>query len=401
MLCNPYLSIGNIAAGSMTSGFWFETRRIRGLSAKLPENADVNPNHLPLYTFTDNTAHSNRSFGLNTYDIGYRGSGILQNTKLYKNKIGLFFHGTSGLTVKGGIIADNELGFLNFGNFAPGNVMEDMKIIGTSSIYRDTQCPSNNGIEFSLNARKTQLTLRNTTFEGFSYDNNLSCGDNNNLVLAIKKGFHWAPFDMPVFESDVTFDSNKNVFDVTQVFDPSETQQPWKTPWNLFLEDPNGSMNPSGLPGFFVQDAARLTVFADEGVCSPVDDRNGSGSNLKFCKEVCMRRVYINTGCCTEKFANKPLDADLDLLVTSIKDPTKSHLFKKYTTQRGLWYNNREFELVLPGGGDEYILEFKTSDGQTAGVPEKAAVRFDELLPSCDGYITKESLHFSYGVQLQ
>ena len=303
--------------------------------------------------------------------------------------------------MKGGIIADNKLGFLNFANFAPGNIMEDMKIIGTSSIYRDTQCPSNNGIEFSLNARNTQLTLRNTTFEGFSYDNNLSCGDNKNLALAIKEGFHWTPFDMPVFESDVTFDSNKNVFDVRQVFDPSETQQPWKTPWNLFLEDPNGSMNPSGLPGFFVQDATRLTVFADEGVCSPVDDRNGSGSDLKFCKEVCMRRVYINTGCCSEKFANKPLDADFDLLVTSIKDPTKSHLFKKYTKQTGNWYNNKEFELVLPGGGDEYVLEFKTLDGQTAGVPEKTVVRFDELLPSCDGYITNESLHFSDGVQLQ
>ncbi len=43
-----------------------------------------------------------------------------------------------------------------------------------------------------------------------------------------------------------------------------------------------------------------------------------------------MRRVFINTGCCWEKHANRQLDLDYSLVVTSVADPTKSFEFSKY-----------------------------------------------------------------------
>lgn len=63
--------IGNVAAGSKFSGFWFEVKtRVRGPSAsKFP---DMVPNKLPLLKFIDNVSHSNAQ-GLQTYpQAGYR-----------------------------------------------------------------------------------------------------------------------------------------------------------------------------------------------------------------------------------------------------------------------------------------------------------------------------------------
>lgn len=53
--------IGNVAAGSTFSGFWFELRAVRGDSK--PLYPDVNPRNLPLYTFRENTSHSNQDMG--------------------------------------------------------------------------------------------------------------------------------------------------------------------------------------------------------------------------------------------------------------------------------------------------------------------------------------------------
>ncbi len=353
---------------------------VRGDSAKLDDNKDIHPKSLPMYTFEDNTSHSSAKFGLNTYEFGYRGRGTMTNTKLYKNSIGLFFHGTSGVLFDGGLIADNaSIGIMNFGNFRPGNRMRNTKVIGTSAMYRDSVCPKGTGMLFSLNGRDQQLVLRNTTFEGYNYDSAIACEENTNLVLKLHGGFNSYPYDMPVFESDVTFDSNENVFDITHDFFPP------RKPWNTFLEDPNGSMNPTGLPGFFVQDDPRMTTFVEDGACSEVDR---DGSFAQFCKETCMRRVFIDTACCSEKEANRQLDPDYSLVVTSVADPTKSFEFSKYTLQSGKWFSNTKFDFLLPGG--EYTLEFINPDGEIE-LPFTVDITFDALPPACDGYVTKAS----------
>lgn len=375
--------IGNTAAGSQFSGFWFELLPIRGESKTLDDNIGIDPKTLDMYTFTNNTSHSSYEFGLNTYEIGYRGSGTMINTKLYKNKVGLFVHGTSGVTFKDGLIADSRsIGMLNFDNFSPGNTMENFRIIGTSAMYRDTVCPQSIGLMFSLNNRDEQLVLRNTTFEGFSYNNSLSCTKNSEyMALILKEDFHEYPYDMPVFESDVTFDSIEDVFDISHDFSPPSN------PWNVFLEDSDGSMNPTGLPGFFVQDAPRMTAFTEDGACSRV---NRTNSFAQFCKETCMRRVFINTGCCEEKHVTGQLDADYSLAVISMNVPTKYHEFTKYTYSAGNWKKNFKFDIVLPGG--EYALQFKNPNGDIEW-PSEVDITFDELLPACDGYVTESSFY--------
>ena len=99
-----------------------------------------------------------------------------------------------------------------------------------------------------------------------------------------------------------------------------------------------------------------MTTFVEDGACSEVD-RNDSFA--QFCKETCMRRVYTNTGCCFEKNANRQLDPDYSVVVTSNADPTKSYEFNKYTISRGLWFNNKNFDFVLPGGEIPWNLKMR------------------------------------------
>lgn len=78
---------GNVAGGSISSGFWFEAQ-IRGPHAYLYPNLD--PRHEPLLSFRDNVAHSNREDGIRTYPRrGYRPLNDMAHftdLKLYRNR---------------------------------------------------------------------------------------------------------------------------------------------------------------------------------------------------------------------------------------------------------------------------------------------------------------------------
>lgn len=98
-------------------GIWFELRDIRGASADLPENQDVNPRHLSLYTFRGNTAHSNNDAGMSTYAPGYcpPTEALFEGISSYHNSFGLFIHGTCRETVRDAFFGYNQEGVLYFG----------------------------------------------------------------------------------------------------------------------------------------------------------------------------------------------------------------------------------------------------------------------------------------------
>ena len=98
-------------------GIWFELRDIRGASAALPENQDVNPRWLPLYTFRGNTAHSNNDAGMSTYAPGYcpPTEALFEGISSYHNSFGLFTHGTCWSTVKNAFFGYNQEAVLYFG----------------------------------------------------------------------------------------------------------------------------------------------------------------------------------------------------------------------------------------------------------------------------------------------
>lgn len=69
---NPMNSwIDNVAAGGVSTGFWFELQReVRSPTAALPTSMGMSPRYLPLKLFRGNVAHSYGDHGLRTYPPG-------------------------------------------------------------------------------------------------------------------------------------------------------------------------------------------------------------------------------------------------------------------------------------------------------------------------------------------
>lgn len=351
--------IGNVAAGSSSSGFWFEMEDVRGdISPVL--YPDVDPRTLPLYTFKENTAHSNNDMGIRTYSPGWLPptEALFQSIKSYQNKHGIFIHGTRNLRVVDAIIGkQEEKGVLYFGN-GVGNVLEDSTIIG--------QC-GQIGIFFSLEKTEIQLEVINTSFYGFAE----GCEDNPGKSIYQGSAQPDDEYGMPIF-TDLFFDSNA----VHAVAIPDKYDGR-----SIFFEDPEGQMNPSGEPGFFVNDVEYNTVFIeDQDACSA-----GHSDGGLFCKNACMRKVEVDTGCCSKKFES-PTN-DYKMVVTSVDDPSKSYTFEKYLMNVGLWYNAKHFIFIIPSGN--YRVHFIDEFDGSIKVP---TVNFEfGNAPSCTDHVTEES----------
>lgn len=152
---------------------------------------------------------------------------------------------------------------------------------------------------------------------------------------------------------------------------------------NIFIEDRDGTMNPLGSQGFYVNNSPHMRSFIDSDLC---DDTN-------FCKNTCLRRVMIDTGCCSQKHSSPPVD--YQMVVTSKTDPAKTFVFDKYLKQSGLWYFANQFDVVLPL--DDYSVHFlRVSDGLIMVPP--VTLTFDDETnlddpPACD-HVTEDSFEY-------
>ena len=139
---------------------------------------------------------------------------------------------------------------------------------------------------------------------------------------------------------------------------------------NIHLEDVEGTMTPSGLTGFFVNNAAHMTAFINEEACSVVP-----GSSSLFCKQVCLRRMLVTT---TNTLGYQ-------MVVTSKADSTKSFVFSK------AFHDQKMFDVVLPF--DEYTVHFLDLEGEQFDLEGDVTLTFDDDdTPSCEPYITEASI---------
>lgn len=175
--------IGNVAAGSESSGFWFELQReVRPPTLFLETSASMAPRHLSLTTFRDNVAHSNWRHGLRTYPEGFapvKGKAIFEHTLSYKNgQAGIFFHNSQDMQVRGGLVADNaiQIDLDRADNIGIGGT----KIVGESKRFRSI-VESQEGLvgsfeslvgiqlhSFTTDETRSGATIRNIRFSGFA-----------------------------------------------------------------------------------------------------------------------------------------------------------------------------------------------------------------------------------------
>ena len=134
-ITNPTnIYVGNVAAGSSDSGFWFELQ-LRGDRANMFPNLD--PKRASLALFKENVAHSNGKVGFRAYPSGYRPyeEAVFDNLKSFRNQKGVFLHLSKNIKIEGGLFADNRQGVEI--DRADDIVMENSVIVGVSPAFRE------------------------------------------------------------------------------------------------------------------------------------------------------------------------------------------------------------------------------------------------------------------------
>jgi len=134
--------IGNVAAGSKGSGYWFEVEGFfRGASKNAPEVVDGSlpiPSRQDLspYLFDSNKAHSNEGDGMQTYPSGGwkpPTEAIFSNFVSYRNRgAGSFSHNGLNQTFLGGYYADNQRHGIDIDRSYEGRI-EDVTVVGYSA----------------------------------------------------------------------------------------------------------------------------------------------------------------------------------------------------------------------------------------------------------------------------
>ena len=145
----------------------------------------------------------------------------------------------------------------------------------------------------------------------------------------------------------------------------------------IAIEDEDGTLSGSGLPGFFVQDDTAITNFIDSASCGGVENC------LRFCPQACLRVgvVSVSQALTTRGFN------------MHIQDGTKSG-----TVARGkIWFDEKQnhinapipIVLPAPASGSPYQISFTDKNGQVAW-PGYATFSLDKA-PSCTGALVDRS----------
>ena len=179
-ITNPTNSwIGNVAAGSEGSGFWFEPL-LRG--TELEHYPDINPKTADLIAFENNVAHSNEGKGFQTYPTGYIPDGVqeMNGLKSYRNGgQGIFVHLSKNIKFNNVLVADNRYIGIDIDR-AEGITVKNSRIIGLSRSYTDfmnTQdagdsCGNDRSYGIDLHSWKNnpdydKVTIEDVTFIGY------------------------------------------------------------------------------------------------------------------------------------------------------------------------------------------------------------------------------------------
>lgn len=393
--------IGNVAAGSEDSGFWFEmSRSVRGPSATMPENDGYNPREKPLKDFRDNVAHSNNGHGIKTYPgHGYWPDGdaaVFKDCVSYRNAgNGVFLHNSGNIKIEGGIFADNRVQVDI--DRSPACSVDGARIVGYSEEFRSIKettksrghCPSSwplRGVEIHSywvgGSANGGSSITNTVFDSFE---DTGCADTVDILVDEEnRGY----FDVRTNVKNLTFSDDDS-------FVLSNCATSYSGLDNLVLRDEDGSI--MGEPGYIVSDSPALTTFAD---CY-----SDIGSCTAHCPGACLRSYVLSVSTLeaedptvqleiTDNNSNQviniqssyemPLNSDGSI---NIAEHTKTH-------------RNNLFYAVLPSGGD-YSARF-TKGGEEYW-PIFVRPDYDDHGSSCSDFssFTIEEPDFDYSTTCQ
>lgn len=380
--------IGNVAAGSKGSGYWFEVEGFfRGASKNAPEVVDGS---LPLpsrqdlapYLFDGNKAHSNEGDGMQTYPSGGwkpPNEAIFSNFVSYRNRgAGAFSHNGLNQTFIGGYYADNQRHGIDIDRSYEGRI-EDVTVVGYSAEYEAlVQSPSNEqgiqalsscgydnyvqrGIQLhaaKMGGKNLGYQLLNVTFERFG--SSTSCSD-------------MAAIDVDSREDSGYFDPRASISNI-KYNDVEEQSQ-----INLCDSQEAGVdyIHIVSDGGYIVSDNLLWTTFPQE--CSPLA---GGEACAQFCSNSCVRslKIYVPSASTPPSTVLKVVDTSTNKSI-QVSGKWESHM----NSHSEFYMLSAHYRLYLPVGGS-YVASFSDSETGTGVWPQYVDTIYEDTNPDgCGG----------------
>ena len=284
--------MGNVAAGSEGTGFWFELRK-RGPRAQL---FDLNPKTADLIRFKNNVAHSNAARGFRTYPSGYLPDTqqTFENLKSYRNDVaGVFLHITHNVKFVGLWTADNK----NVGvdiDRSDAIIISNSTIIGASDGYVelmnaqkfDGACRLEGlrGIELHTwknDPDETSPTIiENVVFQGFNHST--AC-PNASVPLHFDDNTRTTQFDAYASIAGISIKDKSSAIDFCDALNVSVI--------DAYITDLDGSLSTSKTegPSTLLSLHPVMKAFVD-----PVKCNDNKSRCYSYCKDTCFRSVRFS-----------------------------------------------------------------------------------------------------------
>lgn len=294
------------------------------------------------------------------------------NTRAYKNAgHGIFIHGVrdSTMTLDGGVFADNKIGIRNFNDRVN---FKNLEFIVTSDLVRQRRpgkCESSVGIQQRINPGWRQGSiLENVTFSGIN--EGPDCGQKGIEFyhLTGPKRYMGTPF-----LSGISLGQEMDREDLV-IIDCRWKEDPYKIE-NVIVEDPDGTVGLTGLPGFYVSDSLAAKAFITGATCVP----HPRGC-AEYCNDVCLRNVEVKTDACGAQCFNYTM---------RVSDGLTSFDYPLHIDQAD--DNKHAFEAVLPKG--VYEISFYDQDGllDEAIEPEHVTITLGQE-PTCPDHLVDSDI---------
>jgi len=352
-LTNPTNTLqGNVAAGSVGSGIWYELRKKGPLANAFPD-----PMYEPLIIFENNVVHSNLGkFAVRLYPTGFLPNGntqIASGLSSYRNAgTGIFIHKVHKFELTGAVFADND--FSVDLDRAEAILVANTTIIGMSESYRALMGREENAEKICNSVRNKVIgidlhswRLRNVEggFDILDVDINgfdgLDCGMAAPIhmdIFSLKQGG---------FEVPTTFSS----MNITEggVIDFCDAQN---VGIDFYLTDLDGTLapssNPTAGPGVLISNGLEMTTFVEPTKCVEIP-----GGCYQNCRDTCFQSINFEV--------NAAESEDYSLKVCQRGNPTRcievSGSQRYHASNPYLDYPRSFFVHLPPGEYDAVFLD--------------------------------------------
>ena len=356
---NPQNSwIGNVAAGSSDSGFWFELNdAVRGPTASMPHAKGMIPRTMSLGNFRENVAHSNGKHGIRTYPHGYMPSleAAFKDNLSYRNTgDGFFLRNSKNIAVTGGILADNEIQ-IDIDRVGAIRV-EGTSIVGLSdsflrSIRSNAGVASHSDILVGIQLHGKSFfdeggpQIRSVSFSSFE-----SSASKYVALIDVDDEDSSVSFDCPASLTNITIEASVSprYFDFTKALARGVN--------DVYIIDLTSGMKPRGSNATGVSSVVAnsdlMKTFLEMNKCDVF-----SASGYMYCSDICIRTLIYSV--------NPSMSEDYKLRVSNeagLFVDVNGGYFEDTVALKNDWLEkHREFVVSLPLGS--YGAFFHTGDG--------------------------------------